>query len=1046
MKLIKYVVTLALLCVNTVSAQVTSGTLTGTAKDNNGNGIANASVTVVYLPTSQKIITRTNETGKFTVANLKPGYPYGLYVVALGYRPKSFTDIFIDLGKTTERNVTLDKAVVELQGIQVTADNQAQARKEGSVVRLNREKVEALPTLSRSLQDMTRMTPQGNGVSFAGSNYRYNNLTIDGATSNDAFGFSQSSGQSTASVPTGTPGSLSRTQPISLDAIEQVEVVIAPYDVKIGNFTGGSVNAVTRSGTNKTQGSVYSFGRIPEMIGDGVSGPIPPTFREVQTGLRIGGPIVKNKLFYFTNIEVSRRIDPVLFQPGTSGAFLTKEVAQLVSDSLVTFAARSGVPNFDAGTYGIYSIPANNEKYFGRLDWNLGNSILTLRSNYVNASAGNLERGQSLNKLASQDFTHFSRNSNTVAELKSQLGVGVSNSALVGYSLVQDHRIPYGNTFAPQIEIQDIQYGQVNAGADREGVVYGTRVRTIELTDNLTWALNRHTITAGTHNEFYNVQYTFVNGYAGRWQYANLASFLANRPNRIRATFDLTNNSLDYVTKNPGANFNIAVPSVYLQDEMALTDKLKVTAGIRADWNIMDTPVQANEFTNLTLTDGSKPYSTITNNYGTSLLVAPRTGFIYETKHVTARGGIGFFQGRMPFAWYAYPFIHNGLVVGNIDVRPTTTVPLIVDPLRQKTLSSTTTYEMNVIENNYVQPQMRRSNLALDIKLPSKTLLVLDWTYTKTLNDIVFTNIGLPAPAGNLGGADTRPIYTSTRLSTTVNNPYTSVFALNNTTLGYRYNVTANLSKKWNNFDAMTAYSYGQSKDLANGQRNSFQSHVEYNQLVKGNQYDLTWSNFDVRHRVVTNASWNWKNTNVSAVYTGASGSPFSYVYSGDLNGDGSSHNDLLYIPRNSNEITLVPSARASGQSDTRTAAQIWADLDKFISNEPYLSKHRGEYAQRNGARTPWNHRLDMRVTQNLTRNIQSTLDILNVGNMLNNAWGKYYFVPNLNNQNVYPIQYRAGRAVGATPSFSFDPIKTTYQVDDLMSRWQMQAGLRFNF
>ena len=333
-----------------------------------------------------------------------------------------------------------------------------------------------------------------------------------------------------------------------------------------------------------------------------------------------------------------------------------------------------------------------------------------------------------------------------------------------------------------------------------------------------------------------------------------------------------------------------------------------------------------------------------------------------------------------------------------------------------------------------------------DIKLPAQTLLVLDWTYTKTLNDIVFTNIGLPAPAGNLGGADTRPIYTATRLPTVANNPYTSVFALNNTKLGYRYNVTANLSKKWNVFDAMVAYSYGESKDLANGQRNSFQSHVEYNQLVKANQYDLTWSNYDIRHRIVSSISWNWKNTNISVIYTGASGSPFSYVYSGDLNGDGSSHNDLIYIPRNSSEISLVPSARATGQTDTRTTAQIWADLDNFISNEPYLSKHRGEYAERNGARTPWNHRVDARVTHNLATNVQVTLDILNFGNILDKDWGKYYFVPNLNNQNVYPIQYRAGRVVGGTPTFSFDPLKTTYQTDDLMSRWQMQAGIRINF
>jgi hypothetical protein len=1036
---------------NPLYAQITSGILRGTVKDVTGSTIENANVTVVFVPTNQRIVTKTTTEGRFVLSNLKPGGPYSVSVTALGFRPKSTDNLTVRLGEATTADLEMEKIVVTLDQVSVVADLAAQARKDGVTAQLNHEKLQVLPTLSRSLQDMTRMTPQGNGVSFAGSNYRYNNLTIDGATSNDAFGFSQSSGQSTASVPTGTPGSLSRTQPISLDAIEQVSVVIAPYDVKIGNFTGGSVNAVTRSGTNRTEGSIYSFGRNPQMIGNGISGRIPTTFRELQNGARIGGPIIKNKLFYFANVEISRRTDPVLFAPGTGGALATEAIAQQVRDSLVSFAARSGVPNFDAGTFGAYNVNANIEKYFGRLDWNIGNSILTVRSNYVNAIAGNLERGQALNKLASQDFDHLSQTTNTVAELKSQLGTGVSNSLLLGYSLVEDHRNPYGSVYAPQIEIQDIQFGQINAGSDREGVVYRTRSRTFEFTNNLTWSKNNHTITVGTHNEFYNIQYTFVNGYAGRWQYANLASFFANRPNRIRATFDLTDNSLDYVLNNPGANFNIAVPSVYIQDEVAITDALKVSAGVRADWNIMDTPTQAEAFTNLTLTNGAKPYSTVTNDYGRSLLIGPRFGFSWQKDRVTYRGGIGYFQGRMPFAWYAYPFIHNGLVVGNIDTRPTTTVPLIVDPLRQSTLSSTTTYEMNVIGNNYVQPQMRRMNLAADIKLPYDALLVMDWTYTKTLNDIVFTNIGLPAPAGNLAGGDRRPVYTTTRLNTTTSNPYTSVFALNNTNLGHRYNITANLSKKWNYFDAMVAYSYGEAKDLANGQRNSFQSHVEYNQLVKGNQYDLTWSNFDIRHRFVGTGTWTWKkNTTISAVYTGASGSPFSYVYSGDLNGDGSSHNDLIYIPRNIDEIKLVPSARPTGQVDTRTPAQIWADLDEFIRNDPYLSGHRGEYARRNGARTPWNHRVDVRITQDVTKgilkNTQVTFDITNFGNLLNENWGKFYFVPNLNNQNVYPLQYRSGRGVNSVPTFSFDPMKNTYQTDDLMSRWQMQMGIRVNF
>ena len=1030
-------------------AQVTSGTLDGMVKTKDGQPIANASIAVTFIPTNQRVIARTRDDGRYAIANLRPGNPYMIVLSAIGYKRQTLNNITVQLGQKTTNVFIAEPLVIELNTIQVTSDAAAIARKEGVTTQVTHEKLEILPTLSRSLQDMTRLTPQGNGVSFAGSNYRYNNLTIDGATSNDAFGFSQSSGQSTATVPTGTPGGLSRTQPISLDAVEQVSVSIAPYDVKIGNFTGGSVNAVTRSGTNVTQGSLYSFGRIPQFVGTGLSGKIPSSFSEYQLGGRIGGALRTDKMFYFVNAELSRRTDPVLFAAGTNGTLLTQQIAQQVRDSLISYAVKSGVTGYDPGTIGAYNNPANSEKYFGRLDWNLGNSILTMRSNFVNASAGNLERGQSLNKLSSQDFTHFSKSSSTVAELKTQLGVA-SNSLLMGASIVSDHRTPYGNIFAPQIEIQDIQYGQINSGSDREGVVYKQKTSTLELTDNLTWTARNHTVVLGTHNELYNVQYTFVNGYAGRWQYPNLTAFFKNQPNRIRATYSTINNTMSSVLNTAGADFKVFAPSAYLQDEIALTEALKVSLGVRVDATNVDDVQQSTTFTNLTLTDNTKPYQRYTNDYKRSLLIAPRVGFIFDKQQVVVHGGIGMFQGRMPFAWFAYPFIQNGTTFANVDYRPTynttlTSIPMLVGPEKQPSINSTANYEINLINNQYVQPQMARGNFAVDIKLPLRTLLVLDGTYTKTIKDVIFTNEGLPTSAGTLGGVDTRPIYTATRLPAT-NNPYSAVYVLSNTDKGYRYNLTANLSTKFTDkIDMMTAYSYGQSKDVANGQRNSFQSNVEYNQLVKANVYPLTWSNFDVRHRIVSNMTMKIGHTSISAVYSGSSGTPFSYVYSGDLNGDGSSNNDLIFVPKTIQDITVIPSTRPTGQIDTRTAAQIWADLDKFISSDVYLNSRRGQYSERNGARTPWNHKVDMRVTHDI-QNIQLTVDISNVGNMMNKDWGKTYFVPNLNNQNVYPIQYRSGRAVNGTPSFSFDPMKSTYQSDDLLSRWQMQVGMRVSF
>ena len=1055
-----------------LSAQITSGSLGGVVVDDTGQPVTNATVSITFVPTGQNILTRSHDDGRFAASNLRPGGPYTVKVLSIGFSPVTTNDLRVQLGVQTAGRYVMKKATVQLAGVTVSVDRLPPvSMRAGTATQFSDRQIDHVPALSRSLQDVTRLSPSANGASYGGSNYRYNNLTIDGAVSNDAFGFSQSSGQSTASVPTGTPGGLSRAQPISLDAIDAVSLAMAPYDVKIGNFTGASINAVTRSGTNRTSGSLYSFGRNSSLVSSGLSGTLPADFREYSSGGRLGGALIQNKLFYFLNAEVSRRNDPVLFAPGSNGALLTAPIAGQVRDSLASYAARAGVPGFNPGTIASYSVPANSEKYFARFDVNLGRTVLTLRDNYVNALAGNLERAQSLNKLGSQDFTHYSQTNSLVAEAKTQVSDNLSNSLIAGFSVVNDHRTPSGSQLSPQIEVQDIQYGQINVGSDRESAVYKQRTRTLELTDNVTFSRGIHTVTLGTHNEMYNVQYTFVNSYNGRWQYPNLAAFLAGKPNRIRATYSTTDNSLGGVTNSPGADFNVFTPSIYLQDELAPASNFKLTVGVRVDATATETANQSAAFTNFVAADESTPFARYTNDYGKTVFVSPRAGFTWDVQQgATVRGGAGLFQGRMPFAWFAYPFLNNGTQFANVDYRPTyttstTSVPLIVDPTQQRSINTLynqgNQYEINAINNKYVQPQMARGNIAFDFKLPSQTTLTVEGTYTRTVKDILYTNQDIPVTTGTLGGADQRAIYGASRLAaqTGASNPFSAVYVLGNTDQGYRYNITADLRKQFGSaLNLGGTYTYGQAKDVANGQRNSPQSNVEYNQLVTANQYPLTFSNYDLRHRIVGTANYThtWSgmtSTSASFVYAGQSGSPYSYVYSGDLNGDGSSNNDLLYIPRSASEITLIPSARPTGQTDTRTPAEIWNQLDQFISSDAYLSSHRGQYAERNGPRTPWNHRVDLRLAQDVkltgapnAKVMQVTFDIINVGRLLNANWGKYYFVPNLNNQNVYPIAYRSGRAVGGTPSFSFDPISTPYQVDDFQSRWQMQAGLRLLF
>lgn len=1051
--------TLGVLAVGAVasspSAQVTSGSLAGQVTDQTGSPVSQAIVTVLHVPTGTRTLVRTGEGGRWTAANLRPGGPYTVTIAAIGYRPVTRQNLTITLGSTTPLAVVMEQSVTQLAEVVVVGEKSGPETQTGSLTKVDIERLTTVPTVTRSVQDLTRLTPTATGNTFAGSNYRYNNLTIDGAVSNDAFGFSPSSGTATGQLPTGTPGAMARTQPISTDAIDQLTVAMAPYDVKVGNFTGASINAVTRAGTNDPRGSLYLFGRNASVVGSGLSGGLPGAFHEYQVGGSVGGPLAKDKAFFFVNTEVARRNDPVLFAPGSPGTLLTSAVAQQIVDSLRLFAARGGLADYDAGTIGVYSNPANSTKLFGRLDFNLGGkNVLTVRDNFVSGYAGNLERGAASNKLSAQDYRHHSTTNTLVAELKSQLGSALSNSFLVGLSTVSDRRDPAGARF-PQIEIQDLQYGTVFAGTDREASVWAQKTRTLELTDNLTWARGAHTITLGTHNEFYRIQYTFLNAYNGRWQYPNLTAFFQQRPNRVRATYSLSDNSLEAVQAAPGADFTVVMPSAYLQDDIALGDRLKVSPGIR---------VEAMSTTTPSLHPGVAATSALasyTSSYGTSITIAPRLGFNWQPLRsgaLTVRGGAGVFQGRMPFVWFANPILNNGLGSANVDVRPTSVVPLIPDPEQQRTLNTTPVFEINTIDNAFVMPRIWRGSLGTDIHLPKGFDLTLEGSYTGVLKDVAFTNEGLTAPVGALAGADNRPVYAS-GAAARVNPDFSAVYVLKNTNKGYRYNLTGELRKQLGGaVDLSTAYTYGMAKDLANGQRNSFQSNWEFNQAVTPNSPALSLSNYDLRHRVLATVDFrhDWSSalgTSVSFFFSAQSGSPFSYVYSGDLNRDGSSNNDLIFVPADQSQILLTPSSRPASNPDTRTAAEIWQQLDAFLSADPYLKTRRGKYAERNGGRTPWNNRLDLHVAQDVRlgaggqgSEFEITADVINFGNMLSGSWGKQYFVPNNSNQNVPLLAVRSGNAPGTQPVFSYEPVTKPYQVDDFLSRWQAQFGVRWRF
>jgi hypothetical protein len=1030
---------------HTAKAQITTAAIAGTITDQTTQApLLGASVVAVHLPTNTRYSNVCID-GSYVFSQLKSGGPYSITASYVGYETVSINDLYLTLGNTLSLPINLQSNVNTLTGVTIGYDKNDLFNKSraGTSTNINRKNIEKLPTLNRSLQDLTRLTPQSGANSFAGSNYRYNNLSIDGAASNDAFGFVEPTGGAGGSVASGTPGSLARSQPISLDAIQEVQVVLAPFDVNLGNFTGASINAITRSGSNKTEGSIYGFGRNQWLINTENN---QNKFFDYQSGVRIGGAIKKNKLFYFTNVEIARRNEPVNSMPGTNQSNIPYEIAKAIADTLQKRY------NYNAGSYTNVNLLTKNIKFLVRLDYNISKKHqLSLRNNFVDAQAEHLSRAVNILNFGGQGFTHYNRTNGLVAELKSQLNNKLFNTLILGYTNIDDHRKIASEIF-PHIEITYNTVNQIFAGAYREAAVYQIKQNVYEFTNNLTAYRGKHTLMLGTHNELYKINYHFITPYAGRWAYSSVDNFFANKPSRIRATYNLTNNDYDYNYNNPSASYAAIFTSVYAQDRLTLTDRLQITAGVRVDMPIF--PDAAAPSTQVQQTPQLAAYK---NDYGGKPVLAPRVGFNWANKQRTIqlRGGSGVFVGRLPLAWLAYSYMYNGDKYGNIDVRPTTTVPLITKNFEQLSALQPNTYEINLVDNNFKTPRVWRSSLGIDLKLPDNTTLSLEGLYSDVLQDVLFKTINLKdSTTTTASTTDTRPVYLGNTAQQKINRQFTNVFLLTNTQQGFRYSLTATIDKKFDiGLRTTIAYNYGLSKDISNGVRVSPQANWEWNQTLNPNAPELSYSNFDIRHRVVANLLYtkNWaainQQTTFALIFTAQSGSPFSYTYNGDYNRDGSPTNDLIFVPKNRTDINLIDIKDANGNIISTADAQ-WQQLQDYITTEPYLTKRTGNYAERNGARTPANIQADLRLSHNVhvaKRNLEVCFDMINAANLLNSNWGKQYFVPNTLNSS-YQIINSKGLVNGlATYQFN-NPTTKPYQIDNLASSWQGQLSLRFNF
>lgn len=1095
------VMVLLLLQAAPLMAQETSGGLEGWISGPDKKPVDGAAITLTHIPSSTRYVQATQKGGHYYFSNLKIGGPYRLEVSHIGMKTADTTLARITLGDAQILSITLQPAASDLTAVTVTATtSRSKSMPLGSGEQISRQVVQNMPTISRSLTDITRVVPQASkDNSFAGTNFRYNNVTLDGAVNNDAIGFSPSSGGQTGT--SNMPGSSTRTNPISLDAIEDMQVYLSPFDIKIGNFTGGSINAVTRSGTNEVHGSVYFYGRNASLTGPDrtnteLNKKMPSSFYDLQTGARVGFPITKNKLFFFTNVEITDRREPVQQVAGSNGSanILSLEDAQNIAQHA------KDKYNFDPGEHQLYNTYARSKKFFNRLDWNIDHrNQLVVRNNTVLSEALHMERDQFNFRYSSIGFKQINNQSSTVIDLKSRINNSTSNNLIIGYTTIHDYREPSSRADFPQVQIVGRKPGTtIFFGTDREASIFNLKQKTFELTNNVTVRMGKHTLSFGTHNEFYNIDYGFVNSWNGRVTYQSIEDFIGNNPQRVQGNFNFFNNNRDYLYNNPPASFKINFLSAYLQDEIRISPRFKVTPGIRIDWAYMPNKAPLSNRTREAFRDPyfGKTYQytslgNISQEYLSKPQASPRIGFradLNEARTLVLRGGSGIFTGRIPLAWLGYAYNNTGNDFGSIDLRTNSVPPNPfqpgTDPLLRPNNSpyqgiaafahqqgrvvndpNAGQTQIDVIDNNFVMPSVLRNSLALDFTDRYGFNYSLEGIFTKTIKDVKFLQINLRDNPSYFA-YDTavalrkQPIYagsTDPRLA--------NAYLLTNTSKGYRFSITGKISRKFSNgFNFSTAYTYGQSKDISNGIRNSMESNWQLNQALNPNDPALAWSNFDTRHRVIALAGFDrsWSNrwrTVVSVFFSAQSGSPFTYGFVNYTPQNTPQQVSLAYIPARGETVNFFTTIYgADGVTVISTAEEQAKSFDNFIDNNKYLRTRRGGFTERNAGRTPWNVNADLHLAQEFTlftnrpRNerhtISLTLDIINFTNLLNQEWGWVYFSPNTYNStaSIGLQPYLPARSAQGYPLYQFTDPGRSYSIDPLASRWQMQVGVRYSF
>jgi hypothetical protein len=1057
---------------------VTTASMSGVISAADGTTLPGANVVAVHEPSGTQYGVATRGDGSFTLPAMRVGGPYRVSISFVGYETQVVEGIELRLGQTYTLNVTLQEEGETLEAVEVVGrvNPVLNSERTGAATNISNEVINSLPTISRSIDDFTRLTPQSSGRSFGGQDARFNNLTIDGSIFNNSFGLSS------------TPGGQTRSTPISLDAIEQIQVNLAPYDVRQGGFTGAGINAITRSGDNEFRGSVFYNTRNENFVGTRArdSDVEVDAFDVKQYGFRLGGPIIKNKLFFFINGESERRVDPatpyIAAAPGRTGNNVTR-VQKSDLDELRQFLI--GNFGYDPGAYEGYNLDTESDKILARLDWNINtNHKFSLRYNQLksftdvlasNSGSFSGRRGNlfALNFQASNYIIHNDIYS-VIGELNSTFGNRFSNNIIAGYTANRDYRDSRGGVF-PLVDILEDDRNYTTFGYEPFTPNNRLDTDTWQFQNNFTAYLTGHTITAGVNFENFNFNNVFTPTYYGRYVFNSLEEFYAAaRGEDVEyRQFEQTYSAL------PGGALPISRTEAYqvgayLQDEIEPALNFKVTAGIRIDVpffgnTALNNPaVEGMEFRN---PEGEEVRFSTSKLPDAHILWSPRLGFNWDVKGdrtLQVRGGTGLFSGRPAFVWISNQVGNNGVLTGSFRENNPSTVDFpftgSVTENIPENAELPTNYGLAFVDNDFRFPQVWRSNLAVDKELPGNVVATLEAIYNNDVNNVYYYNANQESAVGALAGPDNRPVYAGNDEELRIIDNVTDATVLTNYRGGYGLSLTGQLQKTFTGgLYAMVAYNFGLARDIQSAGSIAFSS-WRGNQTVRGNNYpDLAYSNNDQRHRIISSISYRKEYlgnfaSQVSLFFEARNQGRFSYTYSGDANRDRLFGNDLIYVPTQA-ELQEMRFADITDRDDNVlfTADQQRAAFESFIEQDEYLSNTRGAYAERNGGLGAWIAQLDLSFQQEFFMNIgekrntlQFRADIFNFGNLLNPNWGVSRFAA-----NTSPL--RVSRITETQPGV-FEP---TYQLnlvnDQLPSEtfrygagigdvWQMQLGVRYIF